>query len=234
VVSVTDADKIEVAYYEYDAWGNTMTEAGSWTSPYRFSTKEWDDDSGLYYFGARYYSPEIGRWTQRDPAGTVDGLNLYVYVSNEPGGRVDPWGMEWRKFWSREQTVGISFGPNDPKWLTERVACLFQADDERLEIFNIRCVLRGLTGPYIKLPLGIKIGAGPEHYIVPEGVETYLEDDATGTKHRKCLTVSLRKGCSFGVSFQVLHVPISVQPSIKNRVSTVKVTGCTKFVCKTK
>jgi RHS repeat-associated protein len=57
---------------------------GAPSTTYRFSTKEWDDDSGLYYFGARYYSPEIGRWTQRDPAGKVDGLNLYLYLDNRP------------------------------------------------------------------------------------------------------------------------------------------------------
>ena len=93
VISITDADKEEVAYYEYDAWGNMMTEAGSWSSPYRFSTKEWDDDSGLYYFGARYYSPEIGRWTQRDPAGVEDGLNVYLYADCEPVVRTDSWGL---------------------------------------------------------------------------------------------------------------------------------------------
>jgi RHS repeat-associated protein len=77
VVSITDADKEEVAYYEYDAWGNTMTEAGTWSSPYRFSTKEWDYDSSLYYFGARYCDPEVARGTRRYPMGIVDRLNLY-------------------------------------------------------------------------------------------------------------------------------------------------------------
>jgi len=57
-----------------------------------YSTKEWDEKSGLYYFGARYYSPEIGRWTQRDPMGTADGLNLYAYVRNNPASYYDPWG----------------------------------------------------------------------------------------------------------------------------------------------
>ena len=77
VVALTDANEKLAAYYEYDAWGNTMTEAEAEgvDNPCRYSTKEWDQKSGLYYFGARYYSPEIGRWTQRDPAGTVDGLN---------------------------------------------------------------------------------------------------------------------------------------------------------------
>jgi len=97
-VSVTNADKDEVAYYEYDAWGNTMTEAeiGDVDNPYRYSTKEWDEKSGLYYFGARYYSPEIGRWIRRDPLGTTESLNLYPYVMNSPTNSLDPYG---RSIW---------------------------------------------------------------------------------------------------------------------------------------
>jgi RHS repeat-associated protein len=73
-----------------------MTEAEKLESRQRrdYSTKEWDERSGLYYFGARYYSPEIGRWTQRDPAGTVDGLNVYAYVGGDPVGFIDPWGQQ--------------------------------------------------------------------------------------------------------------------------------------------
>jgi len=60
----------------------TQAEVSGVDNPYRFSTKEWDEKSGLYYFGARYYSPKIGRWTQRDPAGGEDGLNLFFAASS--------------------------------------------------------------------------------------------------------------------------------------------------------
>ena len=52
---------------------NTVTEMekSGVDKPYRYSTKEWDEKSGLYYFGFRYYYPEIGRWIQRDPAGSA-------------------------------------------------------------------------------------------------------------------------------------------------------------------
>ncbi len=76
--------------YEYDAYGNSLT-----TNPdsnrYLFSTKEFDVRSGLYYFGARYYDPEIGRWLTQDPLGFGGKqLNLYVYVHNNPANMVDP------------------------------------------------------------------------------------------------------------------------------------------------
>ncbi len=95
-MSLTNGTGKLAAYYEYDAWGNVMTEAEKTgvENPYRYSTKEWDKKSGLSYFGARYYSSEIGRWTQRDPAGTVDGLNLYAHVANDPVGYIDPSGNQ--------------------------------------------------------------------------------------------------------------------------------------------
>jgi RHS repeat-associated protein len=44
----------------------------------------YDREIGLYYFNARYYSPELGRFISRDPVGIVDDVNLYVYVGNNP------------------------------------------------------------------------------------------------------------------------------------------------------
>lgn len=57
----------------------------------RYSGKEMDV-TGLYYYGARYYAPWLCRWVSADPAGTVDGLNLYAFVSNNPLRYVDPSG----------------------------------------------------------------------------------------------------------------------------------------------
>ncbi|MFK0731931.1 MAG: RHS repeat-associated core domain-containing protein [Gloeotrichia echinulata HAB0833] len=51
---------------------------------YRYSGKERDAATGLYYYGARYYAPWLGRWMSCDPAGTVDGLNLYAFVGGNP------------------------------------------------------------------------------------------------------------------------------------------------------
>ena len=46
------------------------------------------------YYGFRYYSPAIGRWTTRDPLGEAGGLNLYAFVGNNPVNWVDPWGLQ--------------------------------------------------------------------------------------------------------------------------------------------
>lgn len=58
----------------------------------RYSGKE-RDASGLYYYGFRYYSPWLGRWLNPDPAGTVDGLNLFCMVANNPITRRDIGGL---------------------------------------------------------------------------------------------------------------------------------------------
>ncbi|PLX40040.1 MAG: hypothetical protein C0608_10075 [Deltaproteobacteria bacterium] len=75
-----------VAYYEYDPFGNTAYAAGpsAATNPYRFSTKYLDTETNLYYYGYRYYSPELGRWINRDPIEEEGGLNLYGFVGNDP------------------------------------------------------------------------------------------------------------------------------------------------------
>ncbi len=51
---------------------------------YRYSGKERDDHTGLYYYGFRYYASWLGRWTSTDPAGPVDGVNLYQFVRGNP------------------------------------------------------------------------------------------------------------------------------------------------------
>ena len=88
-----------ISYEEYTPYGSTSYQAvrqQTEVNPkrYRYTGKERDEESGLYYHGARYYAPWLGRWTQADPAGTVDGTNLYAYASASPIRLVDPNGMQ--------------------------------------------------------------------------------------------------------------------------------------------
>ena len=59
---------------------------------YLYTGREYDWETGIYYYRARYYNPELGRFLTRDPAGMVDGPNMYVYVKNSPVNGVDPTG----------------------------------------------------------------------------------------------------------------------------------------------
>ncbi|CAC9424519.1 hypothetical protein [uncultured Gammaproteobacteria bacterium] len=91
-------DKAQTLSYEhYYPYGGTAIIAGKDKTQvqqkrYRYTGKEGDDSSGLSYYGARYLAPWLARWTSPDSAGAVNGLNLYVYVGNNPLKYIDPTG----------------------------------------------------------------------------------------------------------------------------------------------
>jgi RHS repeat-associated protein len=83
------------AHYEYDPFGilfkSTGAKAGD--NPFRFSTKYYDTETDLYYYGYRYYSPLLGRWINRDPIEEKGGLNLYGFINNNPISNFDVYGL---------------------------------------------------------------------------------------------------------------------------------------------
>ncbi len=83
------------ARYEYDAFGQTVTATGSHAAVnrFRFSTKFTDLETGLVYYGLRYYSPSLGRFINRDPIEESGGLNLYAFVQNNAVNGWDYLGM---------------------------------------------------------------------------------------------------------------------------------------------
>jgi RHS repeat-associated protein len=93
---LTDANENIVATYQYDAFGTIIQETGSVNNPYRFTGREWDVESGLYYYRARYYDAVFGRFMQKDPEGLKEGINLYSYVGNNHINFKDPTGRKWR------------------------------------------------------------------------------------------------------------------------------------------
>ena len=83
-----------VAHFEYDAFGNVVnfTESSAGVAAsfrHRFSTKPQDNETGLLYYGYRYFDPVTGRWPSRDPIGERGGKNLYGFVFNSPLGFID-------------------------------------------------------------------------------------------------------------------------------------------------
>ena len=86
VVGYWDESGSLVAEYVYDAFGNTVSSSGSMASvfPHRFSTKYYNTETDLYYYGYRYYAPSLGRWISRDPIEEDGGFNLFTIVQNNP------------------------------------------------------------------------------------------------------------------------------------------------------
>ena len=89
-----DSSGTTVAQYSYDAFGNTISQSGPLAGffRHRFSTKYFDAETGLYYYGYRFYHPFLMRWLNRDPLEEEGGLNLYAVCLNKPLIIYDLWG----------------------------------------------------------------------------------------------------------------------------------------------
>lgn len=79
----------------YDSFGKLAGSTGSVTNPFRYSGREFDLETTLYYDRARYYDPSVGRFASEDPIGFASGeVNFYPYVSNSPLAFIDPFGLQ--------------------------------------------------------------------------------------------------------------------------------------------
>ena len=94
VMEYRAADGSLSASYVYDAFGRTISQSGPLADVFRFrySTKSFECESGLYYYAKRFYSPKLRRWLNRDPIGENGGMNLYLYVLNNSVSYIDLFG----------------------------------------------------------------------------------------------------------------------------------------------
>jgi RHS repeat-associated protein len=74
----------------YDSFGNS---SGSTRTRYTYTGRERDPDTGLLYYRARFFDPQLGRFISEDPLGLQAGVNFYSYVSNNPVDWTDPTGL---------------------------------------------------------------------------------------------------------------------------------------------
>jgi len=96
VTGLTNLSGAVVATYKYDVFGAIKSQIGSVVNPYRFTGREYDEESGLYYYRARYYDAGVGRFITKDSfTGQVHNplsINKYLYVQNNPTIFIDPHG----------------------------------------------------------------------------------------------------------------------------------------------
>jgi RHS repeat-associated protein len=78
--------------YSYDPYGKTRASTGTTANPFQY-TSSYLDATGLYHNGARYYDPNLGRFTQQDPTGQE--ANFFAYAGDDPVNLVDPTGRSW-------------------------------------------------------------------------------------------------------------------------------------------
>ncbi len=111
VTMLVNSSNAIVGKYLYDAFGNVLSAAGLLANVnlYQFSSKEKHLNSGMSYYGYRFYDPNLQRWVSRDPLGGIPGIapessseaNLFIFSLNSPTSRMDPFGL-----WQVTVTLG--------------------------------------------------------------------------------------------------------------------------------
>jgi RHS repeat-associated protein len=142
VTSLTDPTGAVEATYTYDSFGFLTNSTGSATNWFRYTGRQFDSNTALYYYRARYYDPVAGRFLSEDPARFSAGVNFYAYVQNNPLDFTDPF-------------VLCGAGKNQPQ--TPRQAATQYCQQHGQLSFNI---------PFTHIPVTISLSAtlGPANY----------------------------------------------------------------------
>jgi RHS repeat-associated protein len=92
VTSLSGSGRALANTYAYDSFGNLTSSSGTITNPYQYTGRDYDPETGLRYYRARYYDATTGRFLSEDPLGFFGGRNFYDYTWNNPVNFVDPRG----------------------------------------------------------------------------------------------------------------------------------------------
>ena len=95
IMTLVDSSGNVQADYTYDPFGRIVSKSGAYAdiNAFRFSSEFHDTETNLVYYNYRYYSPDLGRWTKRDPIGERGGFNVYGFVGNSPISKWDHLGQ---------------------------------------------------------------------------------------------------------------------------------------------
>src|SRR5437667_236221 len=96
VTSLINDKQLVVARYEYDPFGNILSKSEPLADAnvYRFSSQEYHQNSGLLLYLYRAYDPNLQRFVNREPLGEIMGINLYLFVLNNPITGIDLFGLD--------------------------------------------------------------------------------------------------------------------------------------------
>ncbi len=157
ITALEDGSQNLITGYRYDPFGNTLyapaVGPGS-ANPFRFSSKQLLSPSGMYYYGYRWYDPNLQRWPNRDPLGEPGfesirhvalaslsyAPNLYTFVSNQPSERWDAFGLH-------DTTLCNLFNNCKKKY------------DKCLARGLVFCTLVGIAQPELYIPCIVAYGA---------------------------------------------------------------------------
>lgn len=173
-----------ISYEEYYPYGDTSYRSASSGTEvsekrYRYTGKEKDEETGLYYHGARYYAAWLGRWTAADPAGMVDGACLYGYVRGNPILHLDPSG-KWKMLFSfSSPTLNTDPATMGAKKIEPGFGVQFEKESAPGNMARAKDEL-------VKIGVDKALGFGPRipikiakkiiNYVMPKGVDVFTDD----------------------------------------------------------
>ena len=91
IIAVTDEKGSQISIYTYEAYGSPIIKKEDFKSPYLFTGRRYDRNTGLYYYRMRYYDPKTARFLSKDP---IFSTNLYLYCNSNPVNYTDPLGLK--------------------------------------------------------------------------------------------------------------------------------------------
>jgi RHS repeat-associated protein len=164
ITSLSNAAGALAQTYTFDSFGKQTSSSGSLTNPFQYTAREFDRETGLYFYRARYYDPAVSRFLNEDLIRFEGGINFYAYAFNGPIGTVDPSGLKcsrpsfadlWKKY-PTPQTY-----PTRPQSGRQTIWDLIGgkvALNNKNGIFNNSCTIRmsdalnksGCQIPYVK------------------------------------------------------------------------------------
>jgi RHS repeat-associated protein len=116
VTSLSNSAGVLANTRTYDSFGKLTASAGTLPNPFQFTGREFDQETGTYYYRMRYYDSDSGRFISEDPSPfDLEWPNLYLYVKNRPTGLIDPFGLSpqvfgpWICTWCAEFGAGSAW-----------------------------------------------------------------------------------------------------------------------------
>jgi len=181
VTEYVNASGTTVAHYEYDPFGGISRQTGALADefPHRFSTKYLDSETGLVYYGYRYYSPDCGRFLSRDPLGDHAFLRHFTEGLSK---------RERQHFERQALLPAYVFVNNSPVTLVDSLG---------LAVSSKKCGccpgMDGAGGAISKVNSALSSGACKEWF------EDHGHDYSTGTPSRTVRCYSLKLQCALGI-----------------------------------
>ena len=169
--------------FSYSPFGINSASNDHSDQPWGYTGRRYDQESGLYYYRARYYNPSLGRFISADPIGYDDQMNMYAYVANSPMNFTDPSGMARSDLGNDGATVPAGDAPDYPSSARESVVKVAQTLS--IEVISMIADHYGVPtgtpiGPVLNIALHIGIQASSGRFNSTETFSMFV-GGAAGT-----------------------------------------------------